>query len=112
MMLPASSGVAKGRPVYIEDASKIAESGFEKGDILLADFTDPNWVPVMVNSSAIITAEGGFLSHSAIISRELEIPCITGLGYDNINKISNMDYIEVDGNSGIVKKLKVKNKTK
>ncbi|HIU40019.1 MAG TPA: hypothetical protein IAB68_01785 [Candidatus Aphodocola excrementigallinarum] len=110
--IPASSGVAKGKPVYIEDASKIDESGFEKGDILLADFTDPDWVPVMVNSSAIITAEGGFLSHSAIISRELEIPCITGLGYDNINKISNMDYIEVNGNNGVVKKLKTKKKTK
>ena len=64
----------------------------------------------MVESDAIVTAEGGFLSHSAIISRELGIPCITGLGYDNINKISEFDYIEVNGNNGTVKDLKLNKK--
>ena len=105
--ISASGGIATGKPVYIEDATKISESGFEKGNILLADYTDPDWVPVMVESNAIVTAEGGFLSHSAIISRELGIPCITGLGYDNINKISEFDYIEVNGNIGTIKELKL-----
>lgn len=108
--IPASSGIAEGRPVYIEEAQEIPNSGFEKGDVLLADFTDPDWVPVMVESNAIITAEGGFLSHSAIISRELGIPCITGLGYDNINKISKAERIEVNGNDGTVKVLKLTKK--
>ena len=108
--IPASGGIAIGKPIYIEDSAKISESGFEKGNILLADFTDPDWVPVMVESDAIVTAEGGFLSHSAIISRELGIPCITGLGYDNINKISEFDYIEVNGNNGTVKDLKLNKK--
>lgn len=110
--VPASSGKACGRPVYIEETSQIDESDFKKGDVLLADFTDPNWVPLMMESSAIITAEGGFLSHSAIISRELEIPCITGVGYSNLDKISKMDYIQVDGDLGVIKKMKLKNKSK
>ncbi len=82
---------------------------FNKGEILLADFTDPDWVPAMINSRAIVTAEGGFLSHSAIISRELGIPCVTGIGYKNIEELSKMKEIFVDGNNGLVceaKKLK------
>lgn len=103
--IAASSGIVKGRPVYIEDAEDIKTSDFKNGDILLADCTDPDWVPVMIESSAIITAEGGFLSHSAIISRELGIPCITGLGYNAISEISEYDYIEVNGSEGLVRKL-------
>jgi pyruvate,water dikinase len=40
--------------------------------------TDPDWNSIMVKASAIITDEGGKTCHSAIISRELGIPCIVG----------------------------------
>ena len=70
--------------------------------ILLTDFTDPQWVPIMMKASAIVTAEGGFLSHSAIISRELGIPCVTGVGYSNIEKISEYNKIGVDGTRGLI----------
>lgn len=56
-------------------------------------------------TKAIATAEGGFLSHSAIISRELGIPCVVGVGYDNIEKLSKYDSITVNGTNGTVKKL-------
>ena len=105
--IPASSGIAIGRPNYLEEVSDMDK--FNKGEILLADFTDPDWVPAMINSRAIVTAEGGFLSHSAIISRELGIPCVTGIGYKNIEELSKMKEIFVDGNNGLVceaKKLK------
>lgn len=98
----ASSGVAKGLALYYEDP--VDCENFEKGSILLADFTDPDWLPIMLKSSAIITAEGGFLSHAAIISRELGIPCITGLGYDNI-ALLNKKMIKVDGSKGTIQIL-------
>ena len=41
----------------------------------------------MVEASGIITAEGGFLSHAAIIARELGKPCICGVGYETIDKL-------------------------
>ena len=98
----ASQGFVAGHPVYLEDVEE-AEN-FKKGDILLTDYTDPKWVPIMMKASAIVTAEGGFLSHTAIISRELAIPCVTGVGYSNIEKLSKCDTILVDGTNGIVSK--------
>ena len=99
----ASSGIVQGKPIYLEGTSD--SDAFEDGAILLTDYTDPDWVPIMMKSSAIITAEGGFLSHTAIICRELGIPCVTGLGYDVIENLSKASMIEVNGSSGKVKKL-------
>ena len=101
----ASSGVVKGMPIYLEDVSD--SNHFKDGSILLTDYTDPEWVPVMLKASAIITAEGGFLSHTAIISRELGIPCVTGLGYKAIEELSESDMIEVNGSSGKVKTIQI-----
>lgn len=99
--IPASNGNIEGHPKYLEEPSD-----FKQGDILLTDYTDPEWVPTMMKASAILTAEGGFLSHTAIISRELGIPCITGLGYDAIEKISEAEIILVNGSSGEIKIIK------
>lgn len=101
----ASSGVVQGKPAYLEEVDE--QNIFHDEDILLTDYTDPDWVPIMIKASAIITAEGGFLSHTAIISRELGIPCVTGLGYKAISELSKADMIEVNGNSGKVKTLQI-----
>lgn len=103
--IAASTGIVKGKPIYLEDVND--EKNFEEASILLTDYTDPEWVPIILRSSAIITAEGGFLSHTAIISRELGIPCVTGLGYKAIFELSKADMIEVNGNSGKVKTLQI-----
>jgi phosphohistidine swiveling domain-containing protein len=50
------------------------------GDVLVAPMTMPYHVPAMARSGAVITDEGGILSHAAIVARELRIPCIVGLG--------------------------------
>jgi pyruvate,water dikinase len=51
-----------------------------KGDVLVADMTDPDWEPVMKSASAIVTNRGGRTCHAAIIARELGIPAIVGCG--------------------------------
>jgi len=56
-----------------EDFSKL-----EKGDVLVTEMTDPDWMEIMMKASAIVTNKGGTASHSAIVSRELGIPCIVG----------------------------------
>ncbi len=48
------------------------------GDVLVAEMTDPDWVPVMKRAAAIITDGGGRTCHAAIVSRELGVPCIVG----------------------------------
>ena len=100
----ASRGTVIGKPIYLEGLDEV--DTFEDGSILLTDYTDPDWVPIILRSSGIITAEGGFLSHTAIISRELGIPCVTGLGYDAIEKLKDEEQIEVNGNNGSVKFVK------
>lgn len=52
----------------------------QKGDILVTDMTDPDWVPVMKRAAGIITNRGGRTCHAAIVSRELGVPAIIGAG--------------------------------
>lgn len=66
-----------------------------KGDIIVATMTTPNFIPAIEKCSAIVTDEGGILCHAAIVSREFGIPCIIGTG-DATKKINNDDIIEVD----------------
>jgi phosphohistidine swiveling domain-containing protein len=49
------------------------------GEILVARHTDPGWIAVFSNASAIVVERGSLLSHSAIVARELGIPCVVGL---------------------------------
>jgi pyruvate,water dikinase len=73
------------------------------GDILVARHTDPGWIAVFSNASAIVVERGSLLSHSAIVARELGIPCIVGLK-GATRWIADGDVINVDGATGVVKK--------
>lgn len=53
---------------------------FQKGDILVADATSPDFEPIMALASAIVTNRGGRTCHAAIIAREQGIPAIVGCG--------------------------------
>ncbi|MGN6600311.1 MAG: phosphoenolpyruvate synthase [Actinomycetes bacterium] len=55
-------------------------SDFGKGEVLVADMTDPDWEPIMKRASAIVTNRGGRTCHAAIIARELGIPAVVGTG--------------------------------
>jgi len=77
----------------------------EIGDILVAETTSPEIMAACKKASAILTNQGGLLSHAAIVSRELNIPCIIGL--ENITHLVNDgDILEVDATKGTVKILK------
>ncbi len=78
---------------------------FEQGDILISVHTNPALMPFIRKSSAIITDEGGILSHAAIISRELKIPCIIGTKIAT-KVLKDGDFVEVDADKGIVKIIK------
>jgi pyruvate,water dikinase len=70
------SKIVAGRAKIIEDLKDI--DTFSEGDILVTTMTDPDWVPIMKKSAAIITDRGGRTCHAAIVSRELGIPCVVG----------------------------------
>ncbi|HRY82107.1 MAG TPA: PEP-utilizing enzyme [Candidatus Moranbacteria bacterium] len=77
----------------------------KKGDILVAATTGPEIITAIKKAGAIITNEGGITSHAAIISRELNIPCIIGTKIAT-KVLKDGDLVEVDANKGIVKILK------
>ncbi len=96
--IPASSGKVKGKPVLIEDVSEYNEE--QEADILLTWYTDPDWTNLLKKFKAVVVANGGMLCHAAIVCREFGIPCITGVGNDNIVNLSNKNFIEVDAFNG------------
>ena len=77
------------------------------GDIMIAHATYPSLVPAMKRAAAIITEEGGITCHAAIVSRELQTPCIVGVkGLLQVLKDGNK--VEVDATNGTIKVIKAK----
>lgn len=70
--------IGQGRVHVMLDPDDLAD--FNAGDILVTSMTDPAWEPIMKRAAAIVTDRGGRTCHSAIISRELGLPCIVGAG--------------------------------
>ena len=107
---PASSGEVVGNAKFVRKIDELKQ--WNDGDILMAWFTDPDWLDLMSRSSGLITAVGGLLCHSAIIARELGIPCVTGIGGTSMKKIWNEEKMYVNGNTGEVCTEKVYEKIK
>ena len=99
----AYHGVVRGKVVKV-NPKNIGKVDFPKGSILVCDNTDVRYLPYMQKATAIITDRGGILSHAAIISRELKTPCIIGTKIAT-KILRDGDYVEVNANTGIVKKL-------
>jgi pyruvate,water dikinase len=51
----------------------------EPGDVLVALYTDPGWMPVLERAAGVVLETGGVLSHGAIVARELGIPALVGV---------------------------------
>ena len=100
----AYKGKIKGR-VKIILTNDFHEIGFEAGDILVATSTNPALTPLFKKAGAIITDEGGIMSHAAIISREMKTPCIIGTKIAT-KILKDNDIVEVDANKGIVRIIK------
>jgi pyruvate,water dikinase len=49
------------------------------GGILVAERTDPGWVPIYPAFRGILVERGSVLSHSAIVAREFGIPTIVAV---------------------------------
>ncbi len=97
--MAASPGTASGPVKIIYDASQIDK--VEKGDVLVAGMTTPDFVPAMKRAVAIVTDRGGRTAHAAIVSRELGIPCVVGAG-KAVATLTDGQIVTVDGSAGEV----------
>jgi pyruvate, water dikinase len=100
-------GLSAGKRGYGIGVAKVVLSPDEgsklmkKGDILVTEMTNPDFVPFMKIASAIVTDKGGVTSHAAIVSRELAIPCIVGTETATKVMQTGKQYT-VDSRNGIV----------
>lgn len=96
-----SKGIVKGKVKIVLNPM---DTQVEDGDIIITKSTDPSWVMVFPLLKGLIVEKGSLLSHSAIISREMNIPAIVGVqGATSILKTGDM--VQFDGSTGIIKKL-------
>ena len=97
--LPASPGIGRGKVKLIKDISEI--NLVEEGDVLVTAMTNPDMVPAMRKCAGVVTDEGGRTCHAAIVSRELQIPCIVG-AKTATKTLKTGDTVTVDAVRGIV----------
>lgn len=96
-----SAGKVEARARVVRDPRK---ESLEPGEILVARHTDPGWIAVFANASAIVVERGSLLSHSAIVARELGIPCVVGVK-GALDWVKSGERLAVDGATGSVVKL-------
>lgn len=81
-----------------------AIDSMEQGDILVAETTSPELMLACKKAAAIVTNQGGLMSHAAIVSREMGIPCLVGTG--NATKVlRDGDVLEVDAERGEARRM-------
>jgi pyruvate,water dikinase len=59
-------------------SSTLDLAAFRPGEILMADYTLPEWQSVMNTAAAIITNQGGRACHAATTARKLGVPAVVG----------------------------------
>lgn len=105
---PICQGKAVGRAIISGRARivhSLADAGkVQKGDIIVADMTNPDWNAMLRKAVSIVTNKGGRTSHASIVARELGIHAIVGAG-DATQKLKDGQMITVsciEGDDGLV----------
>jgi pyruvate,water dikinase len=97
----ASPGVVEGRARVV---TRPDHAHVEDGEILVARDTDPSWATLMYLSSGLIADIGGVMSHTAIVARELSLPCVVNTV--NASKaLRTGDLIRINGTVGSIEVL-------
>lgn len=102
--ISASPGVGIGPVKIVHDVADLNK--IEKGDVLVADMTNPDYVSAMEKAAAIVTDEGGSACHAAIVGREMGVPVIVGTEVATKHLKENQ-IVTVDATNGKVYEGKV-----
>ncbi len=95
---PVSAGTVEGRARVI---LKLEDARMDKGDILVAPYTDPAWTPLFPLAAGLVTEVGGLMTHGSVVAREYGIPAVVGVEHATLT-IKDGQKIRVDGTQGIV----------
>jgi len=97
--VPVSNGECEGvvHIVYSPDDANT----LQKGEIMVARFTDIGWTPYYSIVNGLITEIGSSLSHGAVVAREYGLPTIVNVkGATKILK--NGDRIKMNATKGVI----------
>jgi pyruvate,water dikinase len=97
--LAASKGVYEGPARRVSGSSEFGR--IAKGDVLVTESTSEAFNILLPLLGAIITDNGGLLSHAAIVSREYGIPGVVGTR-EATSRIADGVLVRVDGDAGEV----------
>ena len=95
-------------PVRIARSPEEAVNNVEIGDVLVVPFTTPAYNVILSAVGAIVTVDGGPLSHAAVLARELEIPAVIGAS-EALAQLRDGMIVEVDPTAGEVRVLSAVN---
>ncbi|BBY20281.1 phosphoenolpyruvate synthase [Mycobacterium stomatepiae] len=97
--LPAAPGSASGRVRVLhtpDEGNRLLDN-----EILVAPMTNPDWLPAIRRSTALVTETGGMTCHAAIVARELGVPCVVG-ARNATTILHDGQTVTVDGGHGNV----------
>ena len=92
-----------GRAVVTHDLGDALER-FQPGDVLVVRGTTPAYNVVLGCAAAVVTEEGGQLSHAAVIAREFGVPAVIGAA-EALARIPDGSLVEVDPAEGRIRVL-------
>ncbi len=99
---PASPGRIGGPVKVVNTLDELDK--VEAGDVMVVKFSNPAYAIGMMKAAALVSEMGGIISHTAIVAREMGIPCVvaveraTELFKDGQMVIVDGDQGTVDGN--------------
>ncbi|SMC51042.1 PEP-utilizing enzyme [Kibdelosporangium aridum] len=97
--VPASAGKYGGPVRVIRDGNDFDK--LRAGDVVVCPVLPPVWSVLLGSAGALVTDQGGPLSHSAIIAREFGIPAVVATG-DATSQVRDGQIVTVDGSGGTV----------
>jgi pyruvate,water dikinase len=105
---PPLSGTGVGTASYtgravVADSADDAMERLASGDVLVVRATSPAFNLVLSIAGAVVTVDGGAMSHAAVLARELGIPAV--IGASGALSITDGAMVEVDPVAGMVRPL-------
>jgi pyruvate,water dikinase len=98
--LAASPGTASGGARWLDSPRQGRE--LLDGEVLVAEMTNPDWVPTIRRAAAVVTESGGMTCHAAIVARELGVPCVVAARGAR-TALPTGQVVTVDGSRGEVR---------
>ncbi len=97
--IPGAQGVYEGNVRIVRSVDDLFD--LEQGDVLVAPTTGEAFNSMLHLVGAIVTDHGSFVSHAAIVSREMGIPAVVGT-IDATRRLATARRVRVDGSTGRV----------